>query len=191
MGDGGKDHLSADFYSVYTSHDDWSHAYCGAHMVREAKKVAECAPTERTEEFRDRLCAWYVEARTAQRTGDAGTQHGLRSKLGKLIALGDPRLQDDVQRLQTRLHDRFQGITAFLDRPGIPADNNGSERDLRIFARHRGATGGTRSTQGSQTLGRWMSIGQTRRKNGLPLRDFVAGLYESHRHGLPPPSVFN
>jgi len=183
--------LLTDFYGVYTSHDDWNHAYCGAHMVREAKKVAECSPTERTEEFRDRLCAWYVEAKKAQRSGDAGRRHGLRSKLGKLIAWGDPRLEDDVQRLQTRLHDRFQGITAFLDRRDIPADNNGTERDIRIFARHRNATGGTRSTRGSQTLGRWMSIGQTRRKNGLPLRDFVIRLYETHRHGLPPPSVFD
>ena len=42
--------LVTDFYSVYTSHDDWTHAYCGAHMVREAKKIAECCPGERTEE---------------------------------------------------------------------------------------------------------------------------------------------
>jgi hypothetical protein len=182
--------LLTDFYGVYTSHDDWSHAYCGAHMVREAKKVAECAPTERTEEFRDRLCAWYVEAKTAQMTGDAGTRHGLRSKLGKLIAWGDTRLQDDVQRLQTRLHDRFQGITAFLDRPDVPADNNGSERDLRILGRHRKATGGTRSSRGSRTLGQWMSIQQTARKNGLPLRDFVIDLYDNYRRRKPPPSLF-
>ena len=183
--------LVTDFYSVYTSHDDWDHGYCGAHMVREAKKVAECTPTARTEEFRDRLCAWYVDARKAQTDGDAGTRHGLRSQLGRLIAWGDPRLEDDVQRLQNRLHNHFQGVTAFLDRPEIPADNNGSERDIRIFARHRKMTGGTRSPRGSRTLGQWMSIGQTRRKNGLSLSDFVVRLYETHRYGLPPPSVFN
>lgn len=182
--------LLTDFYGVYTSHDDWDHAYCGAHMVREAKKVAECAPSPRTEEFCDRLCAWYVEGKAAQISGDAGTRHGMRSKLGRLIAWGDPRLQDDVQRLQTRLRNRFHGVTAFLDNPDIPADNNGTERDLRIFARHRKGTGGTRSAQGSLTLGRWMSIGQTRRKNGLDLRPFVVRLYENHRHGLSPPSVF-
>jgi transposase len=182
--------LLTDFYGVYTSHDDWDHAYCGAHMVREAKKVAECTPTPRTEEFRDRLCAWYVEGKAAQMSGDTGTRHGMRTKLGRLIAWGDPRLQDDVQRLQSRLRDRFYGVTAFLDNRGIPADNNGTERDLRILARHRKGTGGTRSTRGSQTLGRWMSIGQTRRKNGLALHPFVVRLYESQRQGLPPPSVF-
>lgn len=52
--------LVTDFYSVYTSHDEWTHAYCAAHMVREAKKVAECCPCARTEEFRDQVCAWYA-----------------------------------------------------------------------------------------------------------------------------------
>ena len=182
--------LVSDFYSVYTSHDQWSHAYCGAHMVREAKKIAECCPGPRTEDFRDRICAWYVDAKKAQMRGNAATRHGLRVRLGRIIYEGDPRLEDDVQRLQTRLHARFKGVTAFLDRRDVPADNNGSERDLRIFARHRKVTGGTRSPRGSQTLGRWMSIRQTVRKNGLPLRDFVIGLYANHRRGKPPPSVF-
>ncbi len=58
--------LVTDFYSVYTSHDDWNHAYCGAHLVREAKKIAECFPGPRSEELRDRICAWYVDAKKAQ-----------------------------------------------------------------------------------------------------------------------------
>ena len=58
------------------------HGYCGAHGVREAKKIAECGPTERTEPFRDRT----------------------------------------------------HGITTFLDRRDVPADNNGTERDFRLFA---------------------------------------------------------
>jgi transposase len=183
--------LVTDFYSVYTSHDRWNHAYCGAHMVREAKKIAECTPSERTEGFRDRLCAWYADAKKAQMRGNATIRHGLRGRLGRIIYEGDARLNDDVQRLQTRVRDRFKGITTFLDRRDVPADNNGSERDLRIIARHRKGTGGTRSPRGSQTLGRWMSIGQTRRKNGMSLRNFVIDLYDTHRRGLPPPSVFD
>jgi transposase len=182
--------LVTDFYSVYTSHDQWTHAYCGAHMVREAKKVAECCPGPRTEEFRDRICAWYVDAKVAQRRGNAGTRHGMRVRLGRIINSGDARLTDDVQRLQTRLRDRFKGITTFLDRRDVPADNNGSERDIRPIAQHRKATGGTRSARGSRTLGRWMSIQQTARKNDVPLRDFVIGLYDNYRRGKPPPSLF-
>ena len=33
--------VCSDFYGVYTGHDDWLHAYCGAHTIREAKKIAE------------------------------------------------------------------------------------------------------------------------------------------------------
>jgi transposase len=182
--------LATDFYSVYTSHDDWIHAYCGAHMVREVKKVAECSPGARAEEFRDRVCAWYVDAKMAQLHGNASTRHGLRSRLGRIINAGDPRLEDDVQRLQTRLRTHFAGITTFLDRPDVPADNNGSERDIRPIARHRNATNGTRSPRGSRTLGVWMSIQQTAHKNDIPLRQFVTGLYDNHRYGKPPPSLF-
>lgn len=182
--------LVTDFYSVYTSHDDWNHAYCGAHLVREAKKIAECSPGPRSEDFRDRLCAWYVDAKKAQLAGSASTRHGLRSRLGRLMYSGDARLDDDVRRLQTRLRDRFDGITLFLDRPDVPADNNATERDIRIFARHRKVTGGTRSPRGSRTLGQWMSIRQTLRKNGVPLRHFVIRLFDNHRHGKPPPSPF-
>lgn len=182
--------LVTDFYGVYTSHHEWNHAYCGAHVVREAKKIAECLPTERNESFRDRLCAWYAEAKKAQMRGNASIRHGLRVRLGRLLFEGDPRTNDDVQRLQTRLHNHFKGVTAFLDRRDIPADNNGSERDIRPIAGHRKVTGGTRSARGSRTLARWMSITQTRRKNGLSLRPFVVRLHENHRRGKPPPSVF-
>jgi hypothetical protein len=183
--------LVTDFYSVYTSHDEWTHAYCAAHMVREAKKVAECSAGARTEDFRDRICAWYVDAKFAQHHGTAGTRHGLRVRLGRIINAGDARLEDDVQRLQTRLRTHFAGITTFLDRPDVPADNNGSERDIRPIALHRKVTGGTRSPRGSRTLGVWMSIQQTARKNDMPLRDFVTGLYDNHRYGKPPPSLFH
>ena len=112
-------------------------------------------------------------------------------RLGRIINAGDARLEDDVQRLQTRLRTHFAGITTFLDRPDVPADNNGSERDIRPIALHRKVTGGTRSPRGSRTLGVWMSIQQTARKNDMPLRDFVTGLYDNHRYGKPPPSLFH
>ena len=182
--------LVTDFYSVYTSHDEWSHAYCGAHLIREAKKIAECTPGERTESFRDRVSAWYADAKKAQAHGSAGARHGLRSRLGRIIHDGDPRIADDVQRLQTRLDNHFQGITTFLDRRDVPADNNASERDVRILARHRKATGGTRSPRGSRTLSQWLSIQQTLRKNRLPLRAFIRGLRDRRRLVKPPPSVF-
>jgi hypothetical protein len=182
--------VCTDFYGVYTRRDDWTHAYCGAHVIREAKKIAELSPTEQSVAFRDRLQAFYHDAREAQRTEDLSAQHGIRVRLGRLVADDNLGVHADVARLQRRLDEHFHGVLTFLDRTDVPADNNGTERDLRALAVYRKVTGGTRSPQGSLTVARMMSISQTLRKNDLPLRDWVIGLHDAHLQGRPPPSVF-
>lgn len=182
--------LCSDFYAAYTRRDDWHHAYCGAHVIREAKKIAEVSPCERTEAFSDAICNFYHDAKQAQCAGSASAQHGIRVKLGKLIANADFGLQPDVARVQHRLDEHFHGVLRFVDDRDIPADNNATERDIRSLATFRKVTGGTRSPAGSLTLGRWMSITQTLRKNDLPLRNYIVGLRDAHLYGRPPPSVF-
>lgn len=180
--------VCSDFYGVYTGRDDWMHAYCGAHTIREAKKLAELTPCVETEEFRDRLVAFYVAGKAAAESGDANARNGARIRLGHLLNtdyVGFP----DIVRLQDRLDSHWDGVTRFIERPDVPATNNATERDFRAHARHRAVTGGTRSARGSATTAHWMSITQTRRKNGLPLGSFVSGLYESHLQGKPPPSA--
>ena len=78
----------------------------------------------------------------------------------------------------------------FLSDPAIPWHDNHTESDIRALARYRAVTGGTRSESGGQNVAHWMSVTQTRRKNGLPLRSFVVGVYDAHVHGTSPPSVF-
>ena len=182
--------LCSDFYGVYTSHDDWVHGYCGAHTIREAKKLAELDPCAETEEFRDRLTAFYVAGKAAAKSGEPSARRGVRIRLGQIISSTNWVAFPDIVRLQERLDVYKAGVTLFIDRPDVPATNNATECDIRAHARHRAMTGGTRSTNGSKTYAHWMSITQTRRKNTLPLRGFVTGLYASHLHGKPPPSVF-
>lgn len=182
--------VCSDFYSVYTRRDDWKHAYCGAHMIREAKKIAEVSPSPRTEKFCKDVRDFYRDAKRGRNRRTRKARHALRVRLGKLIANRDLSLNPDVARLQRRLHTHFHGILTFVDRPEVPADNNATERDLRAFACFRKATGGTRSPRGSKTAAGMMSITQTLRKNGLPLRQYVIGLYDTHLLGRAPPSVF-
>ena len=182
--------LCTDFYGAYTCHDDWLHAYCGAHTIREAKKIAEVTPCAATEAFRDRLRAIYEAGRLVQQSGDLAARHGIRIRLGRLVADGELAVHPDVARLQARLNEHFHGVLAFLDRPDVPADNNATERDIRPFAVHRKVTGGTRSQNGSQTLAHWMSVSQTLRKNDLLLRPFILNLHQAHIQGRPAPSVF-
>jgi transposase len=183
--------VCSDFYGVYTGREDWLHGYCGAHTIRDAKKIAELTPCAATEEFRDRLIAFYAAGKEAAQSGDAGARKGARVRLGHLISSTNFTDFPDIIRLQERLDRHKPGVALFINRPDVPATNNATERDIRAHARHRAMTGGTRSTNGSTTHAHWMSITQTRRKNGLPLRGFVIGLYESHLQGTSPPSVFD
>jgi transposase len=182
--------VCSDFYGVYTARDDWSHAYCGGHLVREVKKIAEVAPNLWTTGFRDELCDWYVDAKHAQQHGTRAERRRLRSELDILATKRRWWEDPEVIRVCHRIDEHFEGIVAFLDNPSIPADNNATERDIRPFAVYRKVTGGTRSANGSLSLAHWMSVTQTLRKNGLPLRDYVAGLHSAHLHGRAPPSVF-
>ena len=182
--------LCTDFYSAYTCHDDWVHAYCGAHTIREAKKIAEVNPCAATETFRDRLGTIYQIGKQAQQSGDLRARHGVRIRMGRLIADAALGVHPDVARLQARLDEHFDGVLTFLDFPNVPSDNNATERDIRPLAVYRKVTGGTRSPKGSQTLAHWMSITQTLRKNDLPLRPFILDLYRAYYEGSSPPSVF-
>ena len=183
--------VCSDFYCVYTSHDDWLHGYCGAHNIREGKKIAEVNPSAITEAFSSRLSALYAAGKEAQASCDPMARQSVRIRFGQLVADATLAQDADVARLQARIHEHFQGVLRFLDRPDVPADNNSTERDVRPLAVFRKVTGGTRSPEGSLTLAHWMSVVQTLHKNDLPLRDFVLHLYESHYGGRPPPSVFS
>jgi transposase len=190
LGEGFIGVLCTDFYGVYTARQDWLHAYCGAHLIREVKKIAEVSPNWLTIAFRDEVQSWYVAAKLAQTGGSRVARRRLYERLGQ-IATRPAWEPPDVLRICSRIDEHIDGITAFLFDPAIAADNNGSERDIRCLAVFRKVTGGTRSTNGNRTLGHWMSVTQTLRKNGLPLKDYVVGLNTSHLLGGPPPSVFS
>ena len=53
------------------------------------------------------------------------------------------------QRLRKRYGKHRSHLFTFLDHPELPADNNGSERELRPTATYRKMTGGFRSDWGA------------------------------------------
>ena len=190
LGDDFQGVVCSDFYGVYTARDDWKHAYCGAHLVREVKKIAEVDPGFWTNYQRDFVCDWYVEGKAAQH-GSKAAQRRAIEKLGDFVQARRQWDHPEVLRVANRIESNFDGIVAFVTNHHIPADNNASERDIRPIAVYRKVTGGTRSENGSQSLAHWMSVTQTLRKNDIPVRDYVCGLYETHWDGRPPPSVFS
>jgi transposase len=190
LGSGFQGVVCSDFYGVYTAKTEWTHAYCGAHTIREAKKVAEVSPNLRTEGFRDELCDWYARAKAAQKNGSRAERQALRDALDVLVTQRVSWDHPDVLRLAKRIDQHFEGVVYFLDHRSVPSDNNPTERDIRPFAVFRKVTGGTRSEAGSKNAAHWMSVTQTLRKNDLSVRAYVNNLYYAHLEGRPPPSVF-
>lgn len=180
----------SDFYAVYTGQGTWRNAYCGAHLIRDAKKIAELQPCAETEEFRDRVRGFYEAGDAAAKSGNVLARRGARVRLGRIVASTDYVDFPDIVKLQERIVVCWDGITRFLDDPTVPWNNNATERDFRVVGRYRAVTGGTRSTRGSVVFGHWMSVVHTRRKNGLQLPSFVSAIDLNHRHGREPPSVF-
>jgi len=180
----------SDFYAVYTGQGTWINAFCGAHLIRETKKIAELQPCAETAEFRDRVKAFYETGAEAAKSGDILARRGARIRLGHLASSLNYVAFPDIVTLQERIDIHWHGITRFLDDPAVPWHNNATESDFRVVGRYRAITGGTRSPRGSVVYGHWMSVVYTRRKNGLPLTTFVRAVNDAYRDARAPPSVF-
>jgi transposase len=193
IGEGFLGIVCSDFYSVYTSRTDLLHAYCNAHTVREARKIAEVHPSPLKQEFRIRLSDILADGQRAQSDEDpiaaSAAASNVRRRLRRLIDTERFSDEPDLARLQDRMDRHFDAVLLFTRRPDVPMTNNDTERDLRPGAVHRKISGGTRSEGGSVTYGHWMSVTQTLRKNDLDLRTWVDGAFQAHLLGRPPPSV--
>ncbi len=71
----------------------------------------------------------------------------LECALDGVMALAPTRRHG--QRLRKRYGKHRSHLFPFLDHPELPADNNGSERELRLTGTYRKITGGFRSTWGA------------------------------------------
>jgi transposase len=66
--------LTSDFYAAYTRPNlPWKQAFCGGHLVRDAKKFAELGPSTATITFSERLSSLYHYGQLAVSTGSAPT----------------------------------------------------------------------------------------------------------------------
>jgi transposase len=195
LGEGFVGIVCSDFYGVYTSRTDLLHAYCNAHTVRKAKKIAEVHPSPLTQEFSVRLSDILADGRRAQvqiaedPIAAKTEATNVRRRLRRLIDTERFGTNPDVRRLQDRMNRHFNEVLLFTRRPDVPMTNNDTERDLRIAAVHRKISGGTRSEGGSETYAHWMTITQTLRKNDRNLRTWVRDASQAHLLGRPPPSV--
>jgi hypothetical protein len=72
-----------------------------------------------------------------------------------------------LDRLLERLHANKSELLRVLNRPDIPLNPNGSERDIRAHVIKRKISGGTRSDAGRQCRDAFLGLAKTCAKLGL------------------------
>lgn len=95
----------------------------------------------------------------------------------------------DCKRIYRRLEKHFDELFTFLEHPGVPADNNPGERDIRSLAAARSDGGVNRKGWGATAFGRIKSVVRTCQKNGRSFLDYGIELVRAvlSRDTLPLP----
>lgn len=181
----------SDFMGAYRTCEWMIHQFCWVHLLRDAAKALEMTPDDRIRKFADSLYAIYADALVAQSTGDESKQHGIRIRLGRLIADTAIGGHPDAARLQARAQLEFHGLLHFMSDPEIPAHNNGGELAARALVLFRKVVFGTRSERGTEVHAHFMSTSQTAHKQGIDHGDFIVKTLAAHYSGKPPPSIFD
>ena len=102
--------------------------------------------------------------------------------------LADPKLPARRCKILTSLKEHWPGLTYFVRYPEIPMDNNGSERAIRSGVIGRNNFYGSGSLWSGQLMAATMTILQTARMHGVPLRAYLTDYLQAcAQNGRKPP----
>ena len=164
--------LVSDFYAAYNGLD-CPKQRCLVHLLRELAKLREELPGPSVRTFVQPLITLFQDA--IQLGKDRG--HLSRPAFARAhqrildrfddIVLNSRSRHPDCLRIARRLFKHCDELFTFLDDPRVPADNNGSERDIRSLAAARHDGGTHRADWSATAFARIKSVIVTSLKNGL------------------------
>jgi hypothetical protein len=162
--------LVTDFWAAYESVWAGDYQKCLAHLLRELVKVDEHNDSLEWKSFSKQLKRLIRDGIRLRRRPDF-TKEKYASRIGlihrRLCALADATYRDaDATRLGRRISRYRDQLFTFLDTPGVPADNNHAERQIRPAVIIRKNQLCNRSEQGATTQAVLMSIYRTLRLRG-------------------------
>jgi transposase len=182
-----------DAWGPYDTYTDPAHQLCCAHALRELAAVAQAAPPHAE-------WCWGVQAADAlvamQHLADEANAAGADvidpDNLAKQVRLYRSAAQigitetaprsDKIMRkhnaLARRLRDRQHDYLRFTTNLQIPADNNGSERDIRMIKLRQKVSGCMRTLTGAKQFCTIRSYLSTAAKHGHRLIDVLVMLAE-------------
>src|ERR687894_1608361 len=139
----------SDLYGAQRGHAEaWQ--ICLAHQLRDCRYAAEAGDMIFAPRMKALLVRAVVLARRHRGLAESTRREyrrRLEHALDAVMALAPTNRHG--QRLRKRYGKLREHLFTFLDHPDVPADNNGSERELRPTATYRKVTGGFRSTWGA------------------------------------------
>ena len=141
---------------------------CLAHQLRDCQYAIDAGDAV----FAPRMKALLLRATVIARRHRALAQSTRRTyrrrlehDLDRVMALAP--VTKDGKRLRRRYGKVRSHLFTFLDHPELPADNNGSERELRPTATYRKVTGGFRSKWGADLFAGVRSVIGTAARRGM------------------------
>jgi len=149
---------------------------CWVHEIRHYCKLAPGVRLHRQElkQILQQLRQWYKQAKNYGRDPTVEARNRLEQKFDEITSQ-EVSYDELTKRLKLTRRKKSR-LLLFLNHPGIPIENNLSERDLRPGVLMRRLMGGTKSIAGNRSFERHMSIIQTAHKQGLNVFDTIHGL---------------
>jgi len=164
--------LVSDFYAAYNGLD-CPKQRCLVHLLRELTKLREELPWQAVRAFIQPLIDLFRDAIQLGKNREELGSKAFTQARQRIVARFDELLltthtrHPECLRIWRRLFKHCDELFTFLYDPQVPADNNGSERDIRSLAAARNDGGTHRADWSAEAFARIKSIIVTGMKNGV------------------------
>jgi len=164
--------LVSDFYAVY-NRLACTKQRCLVHLLRELAKLREELPWQSVRAFIQPLITLFQDAIQLGKDRDKFSKQAFAEAHQRILDRFDDLLlktntkQPECLRIWRRLFKHCDELFTFLNNPQVPADNNGTERDIRSLAAARNDGGTHREAWSATAFACLKSIIVTGMKNGV------------------------
>lgn len=164
--------LVSDFYAVY-NRLDCAKQRCLVHLLRELAKLREELPWQSVRAFIQPLITLFQDAIQLGKDRDQRSTQAFAAARQRILDRFDDLLlksntkHPECLRIWRRLFKHCDELFTFLYDPQVPADNNGTERDIRSLAAARNDGGTHRAPWSADAFARIKSVIVTGMKNGV------------------------
>ncbi|MDB5310835.1 MAG: Transposase family [Gemmataceae bacterium] len=184
--------LVSDFYAAYNGLD-CPKQRCLVHLLRELAKLRDELPGPSVRAFIQPLLTLFQDAlqlgkdrEPLTREAFGRARQAIRDRSDDLLLNSHTR-HPDCLRIWRRLAKHSDELFTSLDDPRVPADNNGSERDIRGLAAARNDGGTHRAEWRAAAFARIKSVIVTSLKNGLRFIHYGLEVVSAKLQGQPLP----